>query len=199
MDAAALLGAGMDALVLMAGDILPTPPPASLTLPQKTGMESEPPRAPSIALGDRCLPPDEQQRAIMRGFNCQGSSPMSITDLLAQVHHFCPLSTGVYLATALYIHRLAITERAIVVTGRNVHRLLISALTVAMKALEDIRHSHRRFAEACGVSKLELLRLELGFCFLTDFTLMVTRTSLTKQWRLLRDGGEAWARGGSFS
>lgn len=109
-----------------------------------------------------------------------------------RIHRFCPLSTAVYLATALYIHRLAVMERAIAVTKRNVHRLLLAGLRVAMKALEDLSYAHSKFAKVGGVSELELARLEISFCFLTGFELVVDEQSLSEQWELLRSGGEAW-------
>lgn len=59
------------------------------------------------------------------------------------------------------------------VTPKSVHRLLLSALRVAMKALEDGVFPHRRVALVGGVSELELSRLEVSMCFLTDFELMV--------------------------
>ena len=97
------------------------------------------------------------------------------------------MSTAVYLATSLYIHRLAIIERIIPVTGRNIHRLLLAGLRVAMKALEDLSYPHRRFAKVGGVSEPELGRLEVSFCFLTNFDLRVTKEMLHKQAVMMRD------------
>jgi hypothetical protein len=91
------------------------------------------------------------------------------------------MSTAVYLATSVYIHRLAVDERAIPVTRRNCHRLLLAGLRVAMKALEDHSYPHRRFAKVGGVSENELARLEISFCFLTNFELRTTREILEKQ------------------
>jgi hypothetical protein len=102
------------------------------------------------------------------------------------------MSTAVYLATSLYIHRLAVLERAIAVTRRNAHRLLLAGLRVAMKALEDLSYAHRKFAKVGGVSESELARLEISFCFLTGFELVVSEESLQNQWEMLRRGRETW-------
>ena len=83
------------------------------------------------------------------------------------------MSSAVYIATALYITRLAILERIISVAPRNVHRLVLAGLRVAMKALEDLSYPHTRFARVGGVSERELTRLEITFCFLTNFELRV--------------------------
>lgn len=97
-----------------------------------------------------------------------------------RIHKFCPMSTAVYLATSVYIHRLAVEERAIPVTRRNSHRLLLAGLRVAMKALEDLSYPHRRFSKVGGVSESELARLEISFCFLTNFELRTTKEILLK-------------------
>ncbi len=98
------------------------------------------------------------------------------------------MSTAVYLATSLYIHKLAVVEHTVPVTGRNVHRLLLAGLRVAMKALEDLSYPHRRFAKVGGVSEMELGRLEVAFCFLTNFELKVDEGMLGRRARAMRDG-----------
>jgi len=49
-----------------------------------------------------------------------------------------------------------------------------------MKALEDQSYAHRRFAKVGGVSERELARLEISFCFLTNFDLITTKEILLK-------------------
>lgn len=72
------------------------------------------------------------------------------------------MSTAVYLAASVYLHRLAVTERIISITRLNVHRLLLAALRVASKGLEDLSHPHKRFAKVGGLTELELSRLEVS-------------------------------------
>lgn len=98
------------------------------------------------------------------------------------------MSTAVYLATSLYIHKLAVVEHIVPVTGRNVHRLVLAGLRVAMKALEDLSYPHRRFAKVGGVSERELGRLEVGFCFLMSFELRVDEGGLWRRAVEMRDG-----------
>jgi hypothetical protein len=49
-----------------------------------------------------------------------------------------------------------------------------------MKALEDQSYPHRRFSKVGGVSENELARLEISFCFLTNFDLRTTKEILSK-------------------
>jgi len=95
------------------------------------------------------------------------------------------MSTAVYLATSHYITHLAVKEKICPVTRRNVHRLVLAGLRIAMKALEDLSWPHGRFAKVGGITETELARLEVGFCFLMDFGLKVDAQMLTDEVRHL--------------
>ncbi len=164
-------------------------PPAS----PRPDLHIETSREPYIVIGDNSQPLNLQHSAITRKFYSRAPPPISISDYLLRIHRFCPMSTAVYLATSLYIHRLAVLERAIAVTKRNVHRLLLAGLRVAMKALEDLSYPHSKFAKVGGVSEAELARLEISFCFLAGFELVVDAQALGDQWEMLRKGREGWA------
>lgn len=260
LAAVKMLSMGIEELVNMTGDVPPTPPPRSPTLPHMRGMEAEkksivrsnseknlarlaqaagapstsargsplvnvqaaspsgpaPPQSidgvqlrganasapptqgsatplsPYVVVGENSQPLNLQHSAITRKFYSRLPPPISITEYLLRIHRFCPMSTAVYLATSLYIYRLAVLERAIVVTKRNAHRLLLAGLRVAMKALEDLSYPHGKVAKVGGVSEAELARLEISFCFLTGFELVVDREILSDHWEMLRRGTECW-------
>lgn len=164
----------------------PTPPPNLSSAEAKAALE------PYIIVGENSQPLNTQHSAITRKFYSRLPPPISITDYLLRIHQYCPMSTAVYLAASLYIHRLAIIERAIVVTKRNAHRLLLAGIRVAMKALEDLSYPHTKFAKVGGVSETELARLEISFCFLVGFELRVDEEALREQWEMLKSGVEAW-------
>ncbi|KAI9843682.1 MAG: hypothetical protein M1837_006149 [Sclerophora amabilis] len=145
--------------------------------------ESEP--VPAVAA--RPEPMSVQHGAIIRKFYSKKPPPIPLQDYLLRIHRYCPMSTAVYLATSLYIHRLAVVERILPVTGRNVHRLLLGGLRVAMKALEDLNYPHKRFATVGGVSEPELARLEISFCFVSNFDFKVDEDDLLKQAKSLKD------------
>lgn len=136
------------------------------------------PTEPYIIIGDNAEPLNVQHGAITRKFYSKHPPPISLEDYLMRIHKFCPMSTAVYLATSYYIHKLAVNERAIPVTRRNCHRLLLAGLRVAMKALEDLSYPHSRFAKVGGVSESELARLEISFCFLTNFEFRTDKETL---------------------
>lgn len=151
--------------------------------------ESRPSEALHI-IGSNMEPLHVQHGAISRKFYSKKPPPISLEDYLSRLHHYCPMSTATYLATSLYIHRLAVVEKILLVTTRNAHRLLLGGLRVAMKALEDLSYPHVRFAKVGGVSEAELRRLEISFCFVMNFDLKVNHEMLHQH---------AMATGGNIS
>ncbi|TQV92471.1 hypothetical protein V2A60_007159 [Cordyceps javanica] len=149
--------------------------------------------SPYVIVGSDSQPINLQHGAITRKFYSKNEPPISIHQYLQRLHQFCPMSAAVYLAASLYIHRLAVEERAIPVTRRNAHRLVLAGLRVAMKALEDLSYPHGKFARVGGVSETELARLEISFCFLAGFELVVREEALSAHWTALRDGRAARA------
>lgn len=132
-------------------------------------------------IGAHAQPIYIQHGALARKFYSKRPPPISTEEYLMRMHKYCPMSTAVYLASSLYITRLAIQERILPVTPRNVHRLLLACLRVAMKALEDLSWPHGRFSKVGGVSEGELGRLEITFCYLMDFNLKVDAAMLQRE------------------
>ncbi|KAF3769717.1 cyclin-domain-containing protein [Cryphonectria parasitica EP155] len=151
---------------------------------------------PYVVIGANSQPLNLQHSAITRKFYSKKPPPIGIADYLLRIHRFCPMSTAVYLATSLYIHRLAVDERAVAVTKRNAHRLLLAGLRVAMKALEDLSYPHAKVAKVGGVSELELARLEISFCFLCGFELVVGAAVLQEHWATMKNGPDLGHVGG---
>jgi hypothetical protein len=154
---------------------------------KKRKISSPEPAEPYIVIGDNAEPLNVQHSAITRKFYSKHPPPISHEDYLMRIHKFCPMSTAVYLATSFYIHKLAVEERAIPVTRRNSHRLLLAGLRIAMKALEDLSYPHARFAKVGGVSEGELARLEISFCFLTNFEFKTSKEKLLQHAISLRE------------
>ncbi|OAT12928.1 hypothetical protein BDBG_17726 [Blastomyces gilchristii SLH14081] len=125
---------------------------------------------------------------LIKSFYCKQISPISLEDYLLRVHRYCPMSTAVYLATSQYIRRLAIVEKIIYVTPRNMHRLVLGGLRVAAKMMEDLCYRHGRFARVGGVTERELAKLEINFSFLMDFELWVDVEMMFREIEAYREG-----------
>jgi len=168
-----------------------------LRSPESRNAEFSKPLEPYLVIGANAEPLNIQHSAITRKFYCKQPPPISLEDYLIRIHKYCPMSCAVYLATSYYIHKLAVEERAIPVTRRNSHRLLLAGLRVAMKALEDLSYPHSRLSKVGGVSSRELVVLEVSFCFLTGFELCVRKESLERHAKILRElAGRQGAVGG---
>jgi hypothetical protein len=122
-----------------------------------------------------------QQEAIARKFFSKSPPNVSLEEYLGRLQRYCPMSTAVYLAAGVYIHKLAVEEKLVPVTARTVHRLVLASLRVAMKALEDLRYPQQRFAGVGGVRESELRGLEIALCYLTDFDLQVDNDLLYRK------------------
>lgn len=66
-----------------------------------------------------------------------------------------------------------------------------------MKVLEDLSYPHSKVAKVGGVSELELARLEISFCFLCGFELVVGATVLQDHWMTMKNGPDLSAIGNS--
>ncbi|CAN6654712.1 hypothetical protein TRVA0_027S01310 [Trichomonascus vanleenenianus] len=111
--------------------------------------------------------------AITRRFWSKTSPPISTWKYLCRLHHYCPNSTAVYLSAAVYIFRLCVVLKTFPLTTLCVHRLVLAAIRVAAKSLEDNLHVQKRFAIVGGVEPVDLYRLEIALLFLIDFDLKV--------------------------
>ncbi|KAE8145799.1 cyclin-domain-containing protein [Aspergillus avenaceus] len=130
---------------------------------------------------------DRVQLGILsRRFLSKRVPSITIKEYLMRLHRYCPMSTAVYLATCVYLDRMVTVEKIISINPRNVHRLVLAGLRVAMKTLEDLSYSHSRVAKVGGVAEHELSKLEISFCFLADFELRIDAHMLTSQAKCLR-------------
>lgn len=115
----------------------------------------------------------EQKMIIARRFWSKSPPDISVWKYLQRLHRYCPTSTAVYLAAGVYVYRLCILLQTIPLTALSVHRLILGALRVACKSLEDVNHTQKRYATAGGVSQTDLYRLEIALLFLLDFNIKV--------------------------
>ncbi|KAL8728010.1 MAG: hypothetical protein Q9166_005681 [cf. Caloplaca sp. 2 TL-2023] len=145
------------------------------------------PTEPWLVVGADPDPLDVQHAAIAKRFNSRAPPPIPLKEYLLRLQKWCPTSTGVYLAAGFYVYQLAVVQRSVPVTVRNIHRLLLAALRVAGKAVNDINYHHTKFARVGGVTEPELGRLEIALCFLMDFDLRVTAEMLQEHVRAATD------------
>ncbi|CEJ60872.1 hypothetical protein PMG11_09427 [Penicillium brasilianum] len=161
----------------------------STPMEPRTPMEEEP---PSVGLhcgdaddanGDRFKGDTFQLRILSRKFLSKKIPPIALKDYLQRLQRYCPMSTAVLLAASVYITRMALVEKVVRPSPKNMHRLVLAGVLVATKALEDLSFPHSRVAKVGGVSEPELSKLEITFCFLADFDLRVDAQMLMDEAR----------------
>uniref|UniRef100_A0A060TDJ8 ARAD1D44484p n=1 Tax=Blastobotrys adeninivorans TaxID=409370 RepID=A0A060TDJ8_BLAAD len=123
--------------------------------------------------GDAISESPTARASISKRFWSKTPPEISIPKYLIRIHKYCPLSTAVYLASAVYIYRLCIVLHALPLTNLCAHRVILTAIRIASKSLEDVNYVQKRFAMVGGISAHDLYRLELAFLYLLDFDIKV--------------------------
>ncbi|KAF2774420.1 cyclin-domain-containing protein [Teratosphaeria nubilosa] len=213
LGALRMLIAALEALADAIGDVPPTPPVSRPGTPKKLAAEARRRSSPdagdcgmrigspeahpheplTIEHGAGAEHPEVQRNAIARRFFSKTAPPFSVAEYLKRLHHYCPHSSAVYLTAATYIHRLCVVDGLVPATNRTIHRLVLSAIRIASKGLEDHKWAQERFAGVGGVSRTQLMNLEIALCFLLDFELGVHDYDLARRMYLLQQAGRQGA------
>lgn len=120
-----------------------------------------------------------QNKILTKRFSLKTSPPVTVTEYLDRINQYCGLSTAVYLTTSLYLYRLVHTAEILELNELNVHRILIAALRVSCKTIEDLNHKQTFVAKIGGVDNKDLLSLEISFLFLLKFQCQSSEGLLT--------------------
>lgn len=110
---------------------------------------------------------------------------------------YCKLSPTVVMVALVLLHRAREADGRLAVSGWNVHRLMLTALMVACKSVEERTFPTAHFARVGGVgSTQELVRLEWVFLELLEWRCQVNgRVLALAQARLLQRYHECVERG----
>ncbi|XP_020572612.1 cyclin-U2-2-like [Phalaenopsis equestris] len=110
----------------------------------------------------------------IRAFESRRVLEMSIQSFLDRIFRYARVSPPVFVVAYVYFDRLCELNPSFFVSDRNVHRLLITAVLVASKFIEDMNYRNSYFAKIGGISTQEMNRLELNLLFLMGFKLQVS-------------------------
>jgi len=203
-----LIGA-LQTLADAMGDVPPTPPVSRPTTPKHDEERDNPQRTPSpetsmhvgspeahphepitVQHGVNAEDPTFQRIAIARRFFSKVAPPFTLSEYLLRMHHWCPHSPGVYMTAAVYCHRLCVADFMVPATSRTIHRLSLAAIRIAAKATEDNKWAQDRVAKVGGVSRTQLMNLEVTLCFLLNFELGVDAKVLAQKMFWLQQAGK---------
>ena len=90
---------------------------------------------------------------------------ITLQQYFQRIQKYCPTTNDVFLSLLVYFDRIAKTcnhgkEQLFVMDSYNIHRLIISAVTVSTKFFSDFFYSNSRYARVGGISLKELNHLE---------------------------------------
>jgi hypothetical protein len=115
---------------------------------------------------------------------------MKASNYLMRMIRYGKCSECCVIVALIYMTRLKKRHTSVCITSCNMQRLLLVAVMVAHKYLDDIYFSNEHWAEIGGISNKELNQLELLFLFHLRFSCNVTRESYDEYLHGLGSG--AW-------
>ncbi|XP_076886467.1 cyclin-U2-2-like [Bidens hawaiensis] len=123
-------------------------------------------------IGRKCSSTSTMSKKV-RMFDCHEIPDMSIQSYLDRIFKYTKAGPSVYVVAYVYIDRFCRSIPEFRVTGRNVHRLLITTIMVASKYVEDMNYRNSYFANVGGITTKEMNNLELDFLMLMNFKMHV--------------------------
>jgi hypothetical protein len=206
-----MLTRALETLAEATGDVPPTPPVSRPTTPsreEERRLDLRRISSPEVCIGSPEAHPQEpittmigndapdisvQDAAIARRFFSKTVPAFSLQEYLVRLHRFCAHSPGVYLAAANFCYRLCVAELKVPATSRTIHRLALASIRVAAKAVEDHKWKQDKMSKVGGVSKMQLMHLEVALCYLLDFDLWVNDKMLASGMYLLQQAANQGA------
>lgn len=129
-----------------------------------TSCQAPLPSFPTAALSHLRRPPLPQARPIasMDYFCAEAEPPISYHKYLQRLLQYFRCSSECFVLLCAYLRR-AVYEKAIFLSCKNVHRLCLVGLLLAVKQREDIYYSMKYYASVGGVQVRDLMDMELKF------------------------------------
>ena len=109
---------------------------------------------------------------------------ISIFDYLLRIQKYSGIEESTIIISLIYIDRIC-KKKGIVLSKYNIHRLIFTAILIAIKYNEDIIYDNLYYSKIGGVTKKELLILENEFLQLIDFNLFVSNKIYQKYYEYL--------------
>jgi len=132
--------------------------------------------APVIAYFSNVLVLENDKNPLPRNLGAfSASSPpdVSIADYLARIVKYTPCSAECYILALIFIDRVAQNHR-VHVNSYNIHRLLLTAILISAKLLDDTTYNNKYYSHVGGISVKELNFLECKMLALMNYDLNVS-------------------------
>ncbi|KAH8547839.1 cyclin-domain-containing protein [Umbelopsis sp. PMI_123] len=116
--------------------------------------------------------PSSQTRSAC--FHARSVPSIGILPYLQRINRYCPAANEVFLSLLIYFDRMAQSAVNMRIDSFNIHRLIISGVTVASKLFSDTFFTNTRYAKVGGLPVAELNNLELEFLHLNNFDIYIS-------------------------
>lgn len=104
---------------------------------------------------------------------------------------YAQCSKSAFVVALVYLRRLEEKDEVLAITAFNMHRLIITALMIAAKVLDDRCFSNAHYARVGGISTVqEINRLEIEMLQLLDHKLVVSSEEYAAEAHHIRDPSE---------
>ena len=98
---------------------------------------------------------------------------ISIYDYFSRIHRYTNCSESCYTLAFIYIDRVLQNNPLLILTRKNIHRLILPAIILAIKFTDDLYSDNSFYAMVGGVNLFELNHLESTMLQLLSFELFV--------------------------
>lgn len=98
---------------------------------------------------------------------------VSISEYLDRIRQYTKCSDSCFVFAFIYIDRLLQNISSSKLTMKNIHRLILAAIVLAIKYLDDSYYDNETYAKVGGVSLSEINSLESHMLFLINYNLYV--------------------------
>ena len=115
----------------------------------------------------------------IKPFMTESIPSLSIKDYLTRLSQFTKINESTIILILIYIDRIGKINK-FVLTYRNIYKLILASMVIAIKYNEDNFFSSEVYAKLGGLSVLELNYLEFQFLILIKFSLFIEKDLFDK-------------------
>lgn len=99
---------------------------------------------------------------------------LSCPKYVMRIHEYTQISPGVFMRAVYILHELRTQDARFELSGYNLHRLLMTAVVLAIKFHEHAWHSNKYYAQVGGIPSVEELnKMELMMLDILEYRLHV--------------------------
>ena len=99
---------------------------------------------------------------------------ISLYDYVARINKYAHCSESCFIIAFIYIDRILKNDPSIILTIKNVHRLILMSIIIAIKYLDDVYYDNETYSKIGGITLMEINSLENEFLNKIQYDLYVS-------------------------